>query len=135
MQRPHLVVSFKRSAKPRPVDRLFQEEVERFAAADPRWRTALEMAASRLGPRARSTLGVALSGVEAGPAPWPMSFDFDPDDEDGILRERVHMSPRLVAGLDLLDAGRLGLDPYDVAVIRGIVSAVHRRLRIAKTRP
>ena len=132
-----LVVTFKTPKPPRTcrVDDLLLEEVERFAAADPRWRNVLEMAAARLDPPARATLGVALSGLPAGPAPALLSYDFDPDDEDAYARELARMDPRLQSGLGLLSAERLSLDPRTVGAIRGIVSAVHRLLRVAKTRP
>lgn len=120
--------------RPRPKDALFREELERFAAADPRWRDVLDRAAARLSEPARNTFGVMLSGLEAGPAPWPLSFDFSPDDEDGILRETAHMDVRVREALAILDPRRLNLATHEVDVIRGLVSATHRRLRIAKAR-
>ena len=131
-----LVVRFRNPPKTvAPLGDLFQEEIERFAAADPRWRNLLEMAAARLSDRARQTLGVAISGLEAGPAPRLLSYDFDPDDEEGVDRECAHMAPRLVTGLGLLTSGRLGLARDEIAAVQGTVTAVHRLLRIAKTRP
>lgn len=113
----------------------FAEELERFAAHDLRWRYVLELAAARLSPGARVTLGVALAGLEAGPAPALLSYDIKPDDAAAIERESAHMDPRLLTGLGLLTSARLGLGADEIAAVQGIVSAVHRLLRIAKTRP
>ncbi len=121
--------------KPRRVDAPFLEELDRFAAADPRWRDVLERAAARLSPAARCTFGVALSGLAAGPAPWPLSFDFDPDDDEGVEREMRQMDPKTVSALRLLTAERLYLPPHEVAAVIGLVTATHRRLRVAKARP
>ena len=137
MQASNLVVTFKTPARRTPdaTNDLFCEEVERFAAADPRWRNLLEMGAARLTAGARQTLGVAMSGLETGPAPRLLSYDFEPDGLERIEREIAHMEPRLVRGLGMLIPARLGLDDDEILAVRGIVTAVHRLLRIAKTRP
>jgi len=137
MQVQDVVVRFKTPAsKTAPAaDCPYDEELERFAAADPRWHSAIEMASSRLSRSARCTLGVALSGLEAGPAPRLMPFDFGPDDEDALCREQALMAPMIRSALDLLDSGRIGLARAEITGIKGVVSAVHRLLRIAKTRP
>lgn len=136
MQATPLIVHFRTPSKaPVPSSDPFQDEIERFAAADPRWRSALEMAGARLDARVRLTLGVALSGLDAGPAPRLMPFDFGPDDEEATRRELQHMAPRLLAGLRLIGSPRLALRRDDASAVRGVVTAVHRLLRIAKTRP
>lgn len=137
MHASNLVVTFKTPAMRAavPTDDPFCDEVERFAAADSRWRDALAMAAARLSPGAQCTLGVALSGLEAGPLPNLMSFDFGPDDQGAMERESRHMTPRILSALGLLSAARLGLAHDEIAEVRGVVTAVHRLLRTAKTRP
>lgn len=129
-----LTVRFSPAKKADAYDPL-QEEIERFAAFDGRWRNIIEMAAARLRPGACRTLGVALSGLAAGPAPRLLSFDFEPDDPDAVVREAAHMEPKILTGLGLLTSTRLGLTPREVEQVQGTVSAVHRLLRIAKTRP
>lgn len=116
------------------VDQSFLQEVERFAAVDPRWRNTLELGAAYLSPRARCTLGVVLSGLEVGRAPGLLPLDFVPDDDDGISREIPHMDDRISGALGIISSlsGTLG---RDVVRIHGIVTAVHRLLRIAKTHP
>lgn len=129
-----VIVRFKKAsdaAEPGP----FEEELARFAAADPRWRPAIELSASRLSAKARTTLGVALSGLDAGRAPALMPFDIPPDDEAAMEREIDHMDARIVTGLGMLVPARLGLGSDEIAAVQGIVTAVHRLLRIAKTRP
>ena len=136
MQASLVVVRFKHPSKTVvPEGDPFTEELERFSAADCRWRNLLEMAAARLSPGARQTLGVALSGLETGPAPRLLSYDFDPDDAERMEREMAHMDPRLLSGFGLLSAARLGLGSDEIMAVQGIVTAVHRLLRIAKTRP
>lgn len=138
MQTARLIVTFKKPSAAKaaaPANEPYGDELARFAAADPRWHDAIELASARLTDRARYTLGVALSGLEAGPAPRLMSCDFAPDGPDAIARECVHMDSRILSGLDLLTSARLGLGTDEVAAVQGIVSAVHRLLRIAKTRP
>lgn len=133
------VVSFrsrhdKQRFRPKTIDAPFEEEVARFAAVDPRWRVALESVASRLSPQARCTLGVALSGFPTGRAPTLMTFGLEPDDDEAIGRETDHMDRKILAVMGMLTASRLGLHPVEIAGIRGAMSAVHRLLRIAKTR-
>ncbi|MEK7545979.1 MAG: hypothetical protein AAB554_02775 [Patescibacteria group bacterium] len=137
MHASNLVVTFRTPTKrpAAPAGDIFCDEVERFAAADPRWRDALAMAAARLNPRALCTLGVALSGLEAGPLPGLLSFDFGPDDMYDMEREDKHLAPVIREALGLLTPERLSLTSAETAAVRGIITAVHRLLRIAKTRP
>lgn len=135
MQATRFAVRFTSPSRSAAAGDPFTEEIERFAVHDLRWRYVLELAAARLSPGARITLGVALAGLEAGPAPRLLSYDITPDDACGIERESAHMDSRLRTGLGLLTAARLGLCADEVAAVRGIVSAIHRLLRIAKTRP
>lgn len=137
MQASHrLVVTFKPPAsKAVAATDPFCEELERFAAADPRWRDALEVAAACLDDRARCTLGVLLSGLDAGPMPKLVSYDFGPDDEEGMSREARHMDPKILSALGLLSAAKIGLGSDVIAKVQGVITAVHRRLREAKTRP
>ena len=112
-----------------------QEEFARFEAADGRWRNIIEMAAAKLSPGAQRTLGVALSGLHEGRAPRLLSFDFEPDDPEAVVREASHMEAKILTGLGLLTSKALGLTSEEVHQVQGIVSAIHRLLRIAKTRP
>jgi len=111
------------------------EALERFAAADPRWRDAIEVASASLDDSARCTLGVLLAGLEAGPMPRMVSYDFGADDEEGIMRECKHMEPQVLSAFGLLSAAKIGLGSGVIAKVQGIVTAIHRRLREAKTRP
>ncbi len=135
MQESRFAVRFTRPEAAASSGDPFADEVERFAAHDRRWRYVLELVAARLSPGARVTLGVALAGLDAGPAPTLLSYDVKPDDADGIERESAHMDPRLLTGLGLLTSARLGLGAAEIAAVQGVVSTVHRILRIAKTRP
>lgn len=136
MQASQVVVRFRNPSKTVVPDKdPFTEELERFSGADCRWRNLLEMAVARLTDGARQTLGVALSGLETGPAPRLLSYDFDPDDAEAMEREMAHMEPRLLSGIGLLSTARLGLGSDEIMMVQGIVTAVHRLLRIAKTRP
>ena len=136
VQLPSLTVRFKNPDRVVPVvgDPLL-EEIERFSAADSRWRNIIEMAAARLSPGAQRTLGVALSGLQAGRAPRILSFDFETDSPEAVIRETSQMEPRILTGLGLLTSERLGLTRDEVHQVLGTVSAIHRLLRIAKTRP
>ena len=114
----------------------FYDEIERFAAADPRWRSSIEFAAGGLSGSARQTLGVCLAGfLEVGPMPRLIPFGFGPDDAVAIDRELEHMDRRFLSAFGLLFNTSIGLSAEECAAIQGIITAVHRLLRIAETRP
>lgn len=109
--------------------------IARFVDADVRWASVLELAAAGLSPSARRAFATALGGLDAGPAPRLLPFMIEPDDAQRLADEAQHMSTELVGSLGVIAATMLGLGHPEVATVHGLVTAVHRLLRIAKTRP
>lgn len=113
----------------------FRRAVERFTAQDGRWRSILEMSAAMLSDQGRAAFAAALDLLPAGPAPRLMMFRFEPDDQDRFRREAALMADQTLLAIGLMLPVRLGPDHPETASVEGLVTAVHRFVRIAKARP
>lgn len=120
---------------PRDLDKPLREAIERLEKADARWKQVLELASARLTDRGRYAFGLALGALESGPAPRLLPFSMEPDDEAAAMLETEFMPPTLLTTLGLTIPNALGFGHQDAIAVQGLVSAVHRLLRIAKTRP
>lgn len=127
-----LVISFPTTHQDAILD--FPTAVARFAAVDPRWRLFLELAAASLSDEAHDAFGASLGVLEPGLAPTLLPFEVDPDDEAHIRAEAQHMPTAHLTAIGVLVPARLGFGHHEIAVVQGLISAVHRLLRIAKAR-
>jgi hypothetical protein len=124
------------------------EAVSRFADVDVRWIPLLEVAAGCLTEKGRYGFALALNSLTPGPAPFQPAFVLEPDTYDDISEEVGHMTLvqltcigtqlPIILDSDPLIAkfpSNMGHSHPDVIKVEGLITAIHRHLRLTKTRP
>jgi hypothetical protein len=109
------------------------DAVNRFAEADLVWISVLETAAAGLSERARHAFGLALCLLEPGRAPFESPFVLVPDDRDAINAEADHMLLIQLSCIGTTVPAILTPGHPEIAKVEGLITAVHRILRLAKT--
>jgi hypothetical protein len=108
--------------------------VDAFTAVDARWRQLFVQAMNGLTVDGRVAFDRALGLLDAGPAPRLLPTALEPDDLRRFNRESDELPRATLTKLGVLVPAALGFDNPETAVVQGLITAVHRLIRIAKTR-